>query len=431
MLRRTMAVALALVLVLSVCAIAAEEIKIGVLYPLTGGAAAEGKELRDGAELAVKIANNVTSGVDMAMAKNDGIKSLGGAKIKLLIQDHQGNPQLGADLAKKLIQDDKVVGLMGCYHSAVTKTVAAVAERYGVPLINESSTSPALTKEGLKWFWRTTPHDTTFTNDLFVFIEGLTQGKVKGVPPVDKKELLPMVSGCEKTEWGSNVDAAIKEIGKAKGTVLQVSLLYGAKAPDLSSEVQSLLAPNPGTMLFAGYGADAILMIKTLKSNKAKPKLIWGQNAGFESPEFVTTLGDDVVGILTRTVFSPRVGEKKKVAAQVNGMYKAATGRDLSGASARSFTATQTWVYILEKAASTKPDAIQKTANEIMIDPAELIVPWKGVKFAVTGADIGQNELGTGMIGQYQKGKDGKVVLEIVYPFDLATADMIYPIKGW
>jgi len=431
--RRLFVLVLALMLgiALSVPAQAVEEIKIGVLYPLTGGAAAEGKELRDGAELAVEIANNAKPELSMTMAKNAGIKSLGGAKIKLIIQDHQGNPQLGADLAKKLIQDDKVVGLMGAYHSAVTKTVAAVAERYGVPIINESSTSPALTKEGLKWFWRTTPHDTTFTNDLFVFLEGLTQGKVKGVKAMDKKELLPVVSACEKTEWGSNVEAAIKEIGKEKGFAPQISLLYAAKAPDLSSEVQSLLAPKPGTMLFAGYGADAILMIKTLKSMKAKPKVIWGQDAGFESPEFVSTLGDDVEGILTRTVFSPRVGETKKVAKEVNDLYKAKTGRDLSGASARAFTATQTWVHILEKAGSTKPEAIQKAANEIKIDADELIVPWKGIKFSTSGQDIGQNELGTGMIGQYQKGKDGKMVLEIVYPFELATTNMIFPFKGW
>ena len=432
MARKSVFLILALVLAVAwaLPAAAVEEIKIGVLYPLTGGAAAEGKELRDGAELATEIANNVKANLDMTMAKNAGIKSMGGAKIKLIIQDHQGNPQLGADLAKKLIQDDKVVGLMGAYHSAVTKTVAAVAERYGVPMINESSTSPALTREGLKWFWRTTPHDITFTNDLFVFLKGLTEGKAKGVKAFDKKELLPIVSACEKTEWGSNVDKAIQDIGKAKGMVPKVHLLYAAKAPDLTSEVQSLLAPKPGTMLFAGYGADAILMIKTLKAQKAKPKLIWGQDAGFESPEFVSTLGDDVVGICTRTVFSPRIGDVKKVAKQVNDMYKAKTGRDLSGASARSFTATQAWVAILEKAGSTKPEAIQKAANSIKIDGKELIVPWAGIKFSTSGADIGQNELGTGLIVQYQK-KGSEITREIVYPFDVATANMIFPLKGW
>ena len=255
---------------------------------------------------------------------------------------------------------------------------------------------------------------------------------MRGVKAVDKKELLPVVVACEKTEWGSNVEAAIKEIGKATGFEPQVSILYAAKAPDLSSEVQSLLAPNLDhafRRLRCRRNPD---MIKTLKSQKAKPRVVWGQNAGFESPEFLSSLGDDVVGILTRTVFSPRVGEAKKVAQQVNDMYRAKTGRDLSGASARASSRPfRPGSTFLEKAGSTKPEDIQKAANEIKIDAAELIVPWAGIKFTTSGVDIGQNELGTGMIGQYQKGKDGKITLEIVYPFELATADMIYPIKGW
>ena len=51
----------------------------------------------------------------MLMAKWGGIPNLGGAKIKLIFADHRGEPDRGADLAKRLIQDDKVVGLMGAY----------------------------------------------------------------------------------------------------------------------------------------------------------------------------------------------------------------------------------------------------------------------------------------------------------------------------
>jgi len=93
---------------------AMKEIKIGVIYPLSGGAAAAGRELRAGAELAAEIANSVMPNLPMTMAKNAGIKSLGGAKIKLIFKDHEGNPTLGADLAKKLILDDKVDGILGC-----------------------------------------------------------------------------------------------------------------------------------------------------------------------------------------------------------------------------------------------------------------------------------------------------------------------------
>ncbi|MCP4575969.1 MAG: ABC transporter substrate-binding protein [Deltaproteobacteria bacterium] len=412
-------------------AMAVEEIKIGVIYPLTGGAAAAGRELRAGAELAAEIANGKMADLPMTMAQNSGVKSLGGAKIKLIFKDHEGNPTLGADQAKKLILDDKVDGILGCYFSSVTKTVSAVCEQYGIPMINGSSTSPALTERGFKWFWRTTPHDKWFTKDLFELLVGLTEGKVKGVKAVPKNEIINVASACEKTEWGSHVSELIKDFSKEYGFKLRKSFLYAAKSADLSSEVRSLKASRADVMLFASYTSDAILMVKTLKAQKAKPKVIWGQDAGFEKPEFRQTLGDSISGILTRTVFLPKVVEIKKLAGQVNDMYKKKTGNDLGGASARAFTGLQTWVAVLERAGSKKPADIQMAANAIYIPGKELVVPWQGIKFATIGNEMGQNVLGSGLIGQYQKNKEGKIELEIVYPFDVSSADMIFPFAGF
>ncbi len=194
--------------------LAAKTIKIGAIYPLTGGAAAAGRELRAGAELAAEIANAVMPELDMAMAKTAGIASLDGAQIELIFKDHEGNPTIGADLAKKLILDDKVDGILGCYHSSVTKTVSTVCEQYGIPMINGSSTSPALTQRGFKWFWRTTPHDKWFTRDLFELLNGLVEGKVRGVAPVDKQSLRNLAAACEKTEWGSHVSELIEQMAK-------------------------------------------------------------------------------------------------------------------------------------------------------------------------------------------------------------------------
>ena len=414
-------------LIIPAGAMAAKVIKIGVIYPLTGGAAAAGRELRAGAELAAEIANNVMSDVDMSMAKNAGIRGLGGAKIELIFKDHEGNPTLGADLAKKLILDDKVDGLLGCYHSSVTKTVSAVAEQHGIPMINGTSTSPPLTQRGFKWFWRTTPHDKWFTKDLFELMQGLTEGKVKGVKAVPRDDLINIASACEKTEWGSNVSLMIEGWAKEYGYKVRKSLLYAKESPDLSSEVRSLKAARPGAMLFASYTSDAILMVKTLKVQKVKPNIIWGQDAGFEKPEFRSTLGDAIIGILTRTVFLPKVAELKAVSGQVNKLYKAKTGNDLGGASARAFTGLQTWVHVLESAGSAKPADIQRAANKLHIPGEELVVPWAGIKFSTSGDEIGQNTLGSGLIGQYQKGPDGNIGLEIIYPFDVASANMVYP----
>ncbi len=410
------------------CAFADEkEIKIGVLYPLSGAAAAIGRDLQRAAELTADIINNGAPGVDIPMAQWKGIPNLGGAKIKLIFADHRGEPDRGADLAKRLILDDKVVGLMGAYHSSVTKTVSAVAERYGIPMINDSSTSPALTQRGFKWFWRATPHDEMFNKDLFELLKGLTEGKVKGVKAVPKKELQNLAYACENTEFGSSVAKSIENYAKEYGFNIVTKLLYSANAPDLTSEAKALVAAKPDAMLFTSYLSDALLMIRTLKGMKAQTKFFWGQDAGFEMADFAKTLGTDIDGVLTRTVFIAKVTKVKKVAGQINAIYKKKYGDDLTGATARSVVGVQTWAYALNQAKSTDPKAIQKACNELNIPAQELVMPWAGVKFDETG----QNILGRGLIGQYQKKSDGKIDLEIVYPFELATANFIYPFPGW
>src|SRR5512139_655570 len=238
---------------------AEKEIKIGVLYPLSGAAATIGRDLQKAAEFTEDLVNNKHPEVDILMTKWGGIPKLGGAKIKLVFADHRGEPDRGADLAKRLIEDDKVAGLMGAYQSSVTKTVSAVAERYGVPMINDSSTSPDLTKRGFKWFWRCTPHDEYFNKDLFELLKGLTEGKVKGVKSVPKDQLKNLTYACENTEWGSSVSTSLVTFAKEYGFNFVKGILYDSKAPDLTSEAQAIVAAKPDCMLFASYLSDSIL----------------------------------------------------------------------------------------------------------------------------------------------------------------------------
>jgi branched-chain amino acid transport system substrate-binding protein len=156
---------------------------------------------------------------------------------------------------------------------------------------------------------------------------------------------------------------------------------------------------------------------------KAQPKVLWGQDAGFEAPEFLQTLGEDVEGILTRTVFSPRVGEVKKVAGQVNAMYKAKVGRDLSGASARAFTGVQTWAAVLEKAGSTKPEAIRKALAETNLsDGPASIVPFSPIRFD----DKGQAKETTVIMIQYRDGQR-----QTVWPEKVKALDPVVPFPKW
>src|SRR4030042_6929410 len=106
------------VLIVSPTLFAAEkEVKIGVLYPLSGALATIGRDLKRAAEMTAELVNKKNPDIDMLMAKWGGIPGLGGAKLKLIFADHRGEPDRGADLAKRLILADKVVGLRGAYTS--------------------------------------------------------------------------------------------------------------------------------------------------------------------------------------------------------------------------------------------------------------------------------------------------------------------------
>src|SRR5437763_16096623 len=89
---------------------AADAVKIGVIYPLTGNAASAGASAKDAVELGAEIVNNAHPELPgLTLAATAGLPNMGGAKIMLIGVDHQGNPQVGQNQTLRLITQDKVV----------------------------------------------------------------------------------------------------------------------------------------------------------------------------------------------------------------------------------------------------------------------------------------------------------------------------------
>jgi hypothetical protein len=158
-------------------------------------------------------------------------------------------------------------------------------------------------------------------------------------------------------EWGASVSELIEQFSKENGFEVKKSILCRKKATDPTERGAFPDLRQTGCDAVCLLYLDAILMMKTLKDQKAALNPL-GPERRFEVPEFVSTLGD-TVGSRTDRVLSPRL-QVKPVAAKINAMYKAKTGNDLSGASARSFTDLQAWVHVLEKAGSVNPPTFRK-----------------------------------------------------------------------
>ena len=393
---------------------AQEEVRIGVILPLTGAAASTGLELKNASELAAEIVNTAVKDLPLPLAATAGLPNLKGAKIRLIFADHQGSPQVGASEAERLITQEKVVALTGCYFSAVTATASQVAERHGIPFLNSDSTSSTLTARGFKWFFRTTPHDELFVQNFFQFIKD-----------VEKKKSVKVKSIAlfnENTLFGSETTKLEEKYAKEQGYTIASKILYPAKSTQFTSEVQTLKAANADVVMQASYLGDAILAMKTYKELGYTPTALLANNAGFNDSEFLRTLGKDGNYILSRETWALDLAARKPIIKRTNELLQERYKVNFNGNSARDFTGILTLAEVINRAGSTKPDAILAALKATKIAGDQLIMPWDGIEFDATG----QNRLGAGIIVQVQDGK-----YATVWPFQLASKEIIWPMPEW
>lgn len=389
-----------------------EEIVVGAIYPLSGSLAATGVDLKNAVELATDIINNEYD-LNLPLAQTAGLPNMGGAKIRLVFGDHEADPEKGAAEAERLINEG-AAALVGSYNSAVTATASQVAEREGVPFLNPESTSPTLTERGFEWFFRTTPYDKLFAENFFQFLDDMNE---KGAD-VSNVAILN-----ENTLWGTDVSDLENQYAEEYGYNVAANIPYEAESTEVSSEVQKLKAAGDVALLQASYVSDAILYMQTYKQLDYAPQAIIAMDAGFVASEFVETLGDDANYILSREVWALDLAESKPIIKAVNDMYKERYGTDMNGNSARSFTGMLVLADAINRAGSTDPAAIQQALMETDIPADQIIMPWKGIKF---DPETHQNTLGSGIIVQIQDGE-----YKTVWPFDLASAEIVWPFPKW
>jgi len=404
-------VATAAAMLFAAAAHAADTVKVGALYPLTGNSAPAGQAAKAAIELAIDIVNNAHPELKgLPLAETAGLPNLGDAKIELVHVDHQGDPSVGQQQTLRLITQERVAALLGVYHSSVALTATAVAERYGVPFVVGDSVAANITQRGFKWTFRVTPIATDFAKAYSDFLSDMKkEGK--------KVESVAVLN--ENTDYGTSVGNSIAEAMKAGGFKVQ-QVVYSAKSTDVSPQVLQLKEQKPDVAVFVGYTADEILYMKTLKNLDFLPTMIIGDDAGFSDPSFLPAVGDIVQGTLNRSAWT--AGAPGSVTDKINEMYKAKTSRDLDDTSGRWMQAFFVLADALNRAGSTEPEKIQQALQATDLKPAQLMMGYRGVKFDETG----QNTLASTYLIQLQ-GKEYKSV----WPEDRATAKLEWPMKGW
>ena len=387
---------------------APKEVVIGALYPLSGASAQIGVDAKTAFETAAEIINT-SHDLDLPLAKGAGLQGLGGAKVRLVYADHQGDPQKGRAEAERVITQDKVAALVGTYQSAVAATVSQSAERYAVPFMSSDNSSPSLHRRGLKYFFRASAHDEMFSIIMFDFLDAIRK---KG----EKIESVALFH--EDTIFGTDSSNVQLKLAQERGYKVVSDIKYRANTPSLTAEVQQLKAANADVLMPSSYTTDSILLVKTLSELGYKPKAILAQAAGFSEQALYDAVGDKLEGSITRGSFSLDLAQKRASVAKVNEMFKAKSGKDLNDNTAREFMALLVLADAIDRAKSTDGAKIRDALAATDIPGERTIMPWKRVKFD----DMGQNNDADPVLLQYTKGK-----FVTVFPPQAAVAEPIWP----
>jgi branched-chain amino acid transport system substrate-binding protein len=393
-----------------------KEVVIGLLYPLSGPTASAGIDEKHVFELFADMVNGKEPMLPGPFyQKLKGLSGFsGGARLRLVFVDHQGKPDIGQAETERLITQEKVHALIGSWQSSVTATTSQVAERFGVPFLTAESASPALTRRGFRWFFRTSPHDEHFSQAMFDFLADFQ--RKKGV------KLETVAISHEDTLFGTDSGKVQRALAQKYGYRIVADFAYRANSTSLTAEVQKLKAGNPDVWFPTSYQSDAILFTRTARELDWNPKMILAQDAGHIDPKFIEQTGKDSDGYLSRSPFPSDLIDQNPVAKALNGPYRARSGKELYDLPARAVTAIVTMVDAINRAGSTDPEAIRQALTKTDIKPADLLMPWTGVKFDETGQNVGVRAI----VVQLQGGK-----YWTVWPFEGATRDVIFPIPKW
>ena len=390
---------------------ATKEVVIGALYPLSGASAQIGVDAKHAFETALDIINGSHPDLDLPGAKGAGLEGLGGAKLRIVYADHQGDPQKGRAEAERVITQDKVSALVGTYQSAVAATVSQTAERYAVPFLSADNSSPSLHRRGLKYFFRAAAHDEIFSANMFDFLDAMRKRGEK----VDSVALF-----YEDTIFGTDSSNVQRKLAGERGYKVVSDIKYRANTPSLTAEVQQLKAGNADVLLPCSYTTDSILLIKTMAELGYKPKAIVAQAAGFAEQAFYDAVGKQVENAITRASFSLDLAEKRPVVGKVNALFKARSGKDLNDNTARELMAVLILADAIDRAKSTEGAKVRDALATTNIPGERTIMPWKKVGFDETG----QNKDGDAVLLQYRGGK-----FVTVFPEALAVAPAVWPMS--
>ena len=210
-------------------------VRMATLTPLTGAGGSYGPRMRDSVVAVVEEVN-----------KAGGVL---GRKIDLSSEDSQTNPEAAVRAARKLIDVDRVIAVMGTWASSVTTAVAPLCweSKTMIACVSGADSITLLPHQG--YLIRTQPNSKLQIRTVTTFMLEEGAQRLAWIGP--------------QTPFAQSSIDIMTELAKDRGKTMD-SVIYEADKTTYRSEVDKILRSKPDFLMLGGYTPDVIVLLRDL-----------------------------------------------------------------------------------------------------------------------------------------------------------------------
>jgi branched-chain amino acid transport system substrate-binding protein len=396
-----------------------ESIRIGLLFPTTGGMGFLGTDQANGVKLVLEWAND-----------NGGVN---GVPIEIFEADSQSDAGVGATEAQRLIDQHDVDIIIGSYASGIAQAASPVAERNGVIYWEIGAVANALSQQGYQNFIRTVGIASTYAEadiDFLVDYMAPQLGKEPGE--------MRIAIAHENGPFGSSVADALEAIADEQDLNVVIREPYAEDSTDLTPLVLRLKDAEPDVLYIVPLPGSTILFWDQARAQDFNVSAVIG-SAGFSSPSFIERFGaEGIEGAMV--VEAPAVAhmntdgldsEVGELLEQLLAEFEERYGHEClvhcgDGLGGAHILVADVLPRALSEYDSVDAEAIRQAADATDIPDGGTLQGF-GAQFAPVDADnAGDNVRARSYIMQWQDGS-----LRVVWPEGLAVADPQFPMPTW
>lgn len=374
-----------------------------MLVPLSGPWAEQGQLEQLGAEMAIDDIN-----------KAGGIKSLGGAKVKLLALDTGTSAETAKNAAQRMVsQYPNLIGGFGCWLSTFTLAATEVTERAGIPWLTLSY-SDAITDRGFHYVFQTAPTAKTQAEQLVPFLMKLAEDATHKRP-----KTVAII--------GDNTAAAVAFVKPITDHILQqekltavINKVYTPPLSDATTLVQPVRAAKPDfVLLLSTNDGDDKLIIDTFSEYgmPASKLPLVGNGGHWAVPDLLKTTGAKVL----EDVMIGLANWPGKDLNELSNRYIKRTGKPWFGHNeVFAYAHVQMFAWALEKVGAVDRKKVNEAFHTMNVtDGPAIYFPGRHLQFDAKGRRVGAALV----IVQWQ---DGKPVT--IFPEEMAVAKAKWPV---